>query len=69
MYGDSCGRKGIGETPQCEARGGSPAARGKRSIFPERVRRTNKSINPKPFSKQFPTSKYFKINQITSSSS
>ncbi|WP_412766296.1 hypothetical protein [Sutcliffiella cohnii] len=37
MYVDSSGRKGIGETPQCEARGGSPAARGKRSIFPERV--------------------------------
>nr|WP_152640125.1 hypothetical protein [Virgibacillus necropolis] len=27
---DSCGRIGIGETPQCGARGGSPAARGKR---------------------------------------
>ncbi|WP_339217800.1 hypothetical protein [Ornithinibacillus sp. FSL M8-0202] len=38
MYVDSCGKKGIGETPQCEARGGSPAARGKRSIFPERGR-------------------------------
>ncbi|AST94346.1 hypothetical protein BC6307_13170 [Sutcliffiella cohnii] len=37
MYVDSSGRKGIGETPQCEARGGSPAARGKRSIFPERL--------------------------------
>nr|WP_235858205.1 hypothetical protein [Sutcliffiella cohnii] len=37
MYVDSCGRKGIGETPQCRARGGSPAARGKRSIFPERL--------------------------------
>ncbi|PAV29289.1 hypothetical protein CIL05_12905 [Virgibacillus profundi] len=33
---DSCGRKGLGETPQCVARGGSPAARGKRSVFPER---------------------------------
>ncbi|PXY53742.1 hypothetical protein CIT14_12080 [Virgibacillus profundi] len=31
---DSCGRKGIGETPQCVARGGSPAARGKRNVFP-----------------------------------
>ncbi|TFJ92050.1 hypothetical protein E4U82_14270 [Lentibacillus salicampi] len=37
IYVDSCGRKGLGETPQCEAQGGSPAARGKRSIFPERV--------------------------------
>nr|WP_152640091.1 hypothetical protein [Virgibacillus necropolis] len=27
---DSCGIIGIGETPQCGARGGSPAARGKR---------------------------------------
>ncbi|WP_139184803.1 hypothetical protein [Virgibacillus subterraneus] len=35
MHGDSCGRKGIGETPQCAARGGSTAARGKRSVFPE----------------------------------
>ncbi|PXY55405.1 hypothetical protein CIT14_00765 [Virgibacillus profundi] len=33
---DSCGRKGLGETPQCVARGGSPAARGKRNVFPER---------------------------------
>ncbi|MCD8510166.1 MAG: hypothetical protein LRY73_10055 [Bacillus sp. (in: Bacteria)] len=37
MYEDSSGSKGKGETPQCEARGGSPAARGKRSIFPKRV--------------------------------
>ncbi|TFB21112.1 hypothetical protein E3U55_09840 [Filobacillus milosensis] len=34
IYVDSCGRKGLGETPQCLARGGSPAARGKRSIIP-----------------------------------
>ncbi|PAV31198.1 hypothetical protein CIL05_00625 [Virgibacillus profundi] len=33
---DSCGRKGLGETPECVARGGSPAARGKRNVFPER---------------------------------
>ncbi|PXY53672.1 hypothetical protein CIT14_11710 [Virgibacillus profundi] len=26
IYEDSSGRKGIGETPQCVARGGSPAA-------------------------------------------
>nr|WP_240510207.1 hypothetical protein [Virgibacillus profundi] len=37
---DSCGRKGIGETPQCVARGGSPAARGKRNVFPERSMRS-----------------------------
>nr|WP_245251785.1 hypothetical protein [Virgibacillus litoralis] len=36
IHVDSCGRKGIGETPQCAARGGSTAARGKRSVFPER---------------------------------
>nr|WP_143069950.1 hypothetical protein [Lentibacillus persicus] len=36
MCGDSCGKRGIGETPKCLARGGSPAARGKRSIFPQR---------------------------------
>nr|WP_245545005.1 hypothetical protein [Lentibacillus jeotgali] len=36
MHGDSCGRKGIGETPQNGVRGGSPAARGKRSVFPKR---------------------------------
>ncbi|WP_280146989.1 hypothetical protein [Priestia megaterium] len=30
---DSCGKSGIGETPQeRERRGGSPAARGKRSL-------------------------------------
>jgi hypothetical protein len=34
IYADSFGSKGNGETPQGEARGGSPAARGKRSIFP-----------------------------------
>jgi len=34
IYGDSCGRKGLDETPQCVAQGGSAAARGKRSIFP-----------------------------------
>ena len=28
------GRKGIGETTQCEAQGGSTAAHGKRSVFP-----------------------------------
>ncbi|WP_265589376.1 hypothetical protein [Priestia megaterium] len=28
---DSCGKSGTGETPQ-ELRGGSPAARGKRSL-------------------------------------
>ncbi|MFZ3579578.1 hypothetical protein [Virgibacillus sp. DJP39] len=33
MHEDSCGRKGIGETPQCVARGGSPASRGKRVYF------------------------------------
>lgn len=27
---------GIGETPLCEAQGGSPAARGKRNVFLER---------------------------------
>ncbi|GGK04699.1 hypothetical protein GCM10007063_28810 [Lentibacillus kapialis] len=26
IYVGSCRRKGIGETPQCEARGGPPAA-------------------------------------------
>ncbi|WP_237049434.1 hypothetical protein [Lentibacillus amyloliquefaciens] len=35
MHADSCGRKGIGETPKRSAQGGSPAARGKRSVFPE----------------------------------
>ncbi|MFD1361200.1 hypothetical protein [Lentibacillus salinarum] len=67
MHEDSCGNKGIGETPQCDernihrvhcelrgvllhrkhlqhdehpARGGSPAARGKRSVFPERYHST-----------------------------
>ncbi|PXY55855.1 hypothetical protein [Virgibacillus profundi] len=44
MYEDSCGRKGIGETPQCVARGGSPAARGKRSIFPERILALNQRL-------------------------
>ncbi|MED3877894.1 hypothetical protein [Priestia megaterium] len=30
---DSCGKSGTGETPQdCKQRGGSPAARGKRSL-------------------------------------
>ncbi|MEI4525234.1 hypothetical protein [Priestia megaterium] len=30
---DSCGKSGIGETPQAqERRGGSPAGRGKRSL-------------------------------------
>ncbi|MDI3094929.1 hypothetical protein [Priestia megaterium] len=30
---DSCGQSGIGKTPQkCKRRGGSPAARGKRSL-------------------------------------
>ncbi|MRH42783.1 hypothetical protein GH741_08795 [Aquibacillus halophilus] len=29
------GWKGIDETPQCVARGGSTAARGKRSVFPK----------------------------------
>ncbi|WP_285885997.1 hypothetical protein [Priestia aryabhattai] len=30
---DSCGKSGIGETPQeCKRRGGSSAARGKRSL-------------------------------------
>ncbi|MFP3664783.1 hypothetical protein [Priestia sp. SIMBA_032] len=30
---DSCGKSGIGEIPQeCKRRGGSPAARGKRSL-------------------------------------
>ena len=28
--------EGIGLTPQCAARGGKPAAREKRSVFPER---------------------------------
>ncbi|WP_442785798.1 hypothetical protein [Lentibacillus sp. Marseille-P4043] len=63
IHGDSCGKRGLGETPQCDernfhrvsfelrgallhrnclqrdehpARGGSTAARGKRSVFPER---------------------------------
>ncbi|WP_338066946.1 hypothetical protein [Virgibacillus profundi] len=38
---DSSGRKGLGETPQCVARGGSPAARGKRNVFPERCTSTH----------------------------
>src|SRR5699024_1859243 len=29
----SCGSKGLDETPQCEARGGSLAALGKRSVY------------------------------------
>ncbi|WP_427075139.1 hypothetical protein [Priestia megaterium] len=30
---DSCGKSGTGESPQeCTGRGGSPAARGKRSL-------------------------------------
>src|SRR5690625_3090140 len=37
IYGDSSGRKGLGETPQGSTRGGFPAARGKRSICLERV--------------------------------
>ncbi|RDW21186.1 hypothetical protein CWR45_02765 [Oceanobacillus chungangensis] len=36
IHGDSCGRKGLGETTKCAAQGGSPAARGKRSVFPQR---------------------------------
>ncbi|MDR7242707.1 hypothetical protein [Priestia megaterium] len=34
---DSCGKSGLGETPQQERkrRGGSPAARGKRSLAPK----------------------------------
>ncbi|PXY52754.1 hypothetical protein CIT14_16895 [Virgibacillus profundi] len=40
IYEDFCGRRGIGETPECVARGGLPAARGKRSIFLERLLRT-----------------------------
>ncbi|REJ09765.1 hypothetical protein DYE48_09215 [Halobacillus trueperi] len=31
-WGDSCGKKVLGETPQSEARGGSPRSRGKRVI-------------------------------------
>ncbi|REJ10037.1 hypothetical protein DYE48_04795, partial [Halobacillus trueperi] len=31
-WGDSCGKKVLGETPQSEARGGSPRSRGKRLI-------------------------------------
>src|SRR5699024_2365603 len=33
IHEDSCGSKGLDETPQCEARGGSLAARGKRSVY------------------------------------
>ncbi|MFD2045772.1 hypothetical protein ACFSTA_13730 [Ornithinibacillus salinisoli] len=44
MHVDSCGRKGFGETPQCVARGGSPAARGKRSVFLERGKGTYQHI-------------------------
>nr|WP_309507483.1 hypothetical protein [Sediminibacillus dalangtanensis] len=40
MHGDSSGREGIGETPQSVARGGSAAARGKRSVFPQRNAKT-----------------------------
>ncbi len=36
IYVDSCGRKGLGEIRSAKARRGSTAARGKRSIFPER---------------------------------
>nr|WP_146818555.1 hypothetical protein [Alkalibacillus haloalkaliphilus] len=46
---DSCGSKGLGETPQCVARGGSPAAHGKRSILMERA----KSKNPNEFISDF----------------
>src|SRR5690625_4662429 len=61
IYVDSCGKKSLGETPQCFSTrsmtsvtscdvidtctsvyyGGSPAPRGKRSIFPERIHTQN----------------------------
>ncbi|RDW15695.1 hypothetical protein CWR45_18150 [Oceanobacillus chungangensis] len=34
---DSCGRKGLGETSKCAAQEGSPAPRGKRSVFLKRA--------------------------------
>ncbi|WP_245745264.1 hypothetical protein [Lentibacillus persicus] len=43
-HADSCGSKGIGETPQGIARGGSPAARGKRHVFPERRNTPNLNL-------------------------
>ncbi|AXI09742.1 hypothetical protein CUC15_12755 [Oceanobacillus zhaokaii] len=36
IHEDSCGRKGLGESSKCEAQEGSPAPRGKRSVFLER---------------------------------
>ncbi|WP_143155625.1 hypothetical protein [Ornithinibacillus halophilus] len=43
IHVDSCGSRGIGETPESFARGGSPAARGKRSVFSVAV-----EISPPP---------------------
>src|SRR5699024_12703467 len=36
IYVDSCGSRGLDETPKCAAFGGSSAARGKRSIVTKR---------------------------------
>src|SRR5699024_905225 len=36
IRGDSCGSRGLDETPQGSARGGSSADHGKRSVFPKR---------------------------------
>ncbi|REJ06725.1 hypothetical protein DYE48_18510 [Halobacillus trueperi] len=40
-WGDSCGKKVHGETPQSEARGGSPRSRGKRAIPRSPIHTTN----------------------------
>ncbi|AXI08597.1 hypothetical protein CUC15_06555 [Oceanobacillus zhaokaii] len=37
IHEDSCGRKGIGEPSSATAQEGSPASRGKRSVFSERL--------------------------------
>jgi hypothetical protein len=41
IYADSCGRKGIGETPQCVSTRRLTSHPRKRSVFPERCISTN----------------------------
>ncbi|OLO38690.1 hypothetical protein BTA37_12640 [Priestia megaterium] len=44
---DSCGKSGTGETPQeCQRRGGSRAARGKRSLARKSTAAVSQAVQP-----------------------
>ncbi|REJ09358.1 hypothetical protein DYE48_09705 [Halobacillus trueperi] len=62
-WGNSCGKKVLGETPQDEVRGGSPRSRGKRAI-PRSPRPLNKSLEIESSTIQSFIGKFFTDNLV-----